>query len=197
MAKASFLIVFSLIISNMIIGQTNGQKELNVVYGDKHIFTVETPIDWINDKEFAQKIGLVCFFYPKMEINEQHLNYCYAIGYDKETSSATLEEFINGDIKKFKIKYPALTFEKIKVDITGGMRNGILYSFSNLTDRYREEVLYSETDDSFIIFSFSAKTEKNYEDNKPVFDELISSFKYRGNNPKPFLDYMNINKNKK
>jgi hypothetical protein len=190
MIKTTFMIVFTLITSNRIIAQTNEQPEINVVYGDKHIFTLETPNDWINDKESAQNAGLVCFFYPKIEINKQHLNYCYAIGYDKETSSESLDDFIKGDLEKFKKKYPGLTFEITKVGITGGLRNAVMYTFSNLTDRFKEEVLYSETDESFIVFSFSAKTEKDYKDYQPVFDGLISSFQYRGNNPKPFLDYM-------
>jgi len=195
MTKTIFLFSFT-IISNVILSQTKNQPEINVVYGNKHIFTIETPEGWTNDKESAHKVRLVCFFYPKTEINKQHLNYCYAIGYDKGTTSETLDNFIQGDIEKFKIKNPDFTFEKIKVSMTGGLRNGVLYSFANLTDRFKEEVLYSETDDSFIIFSFSAQTEEDYKNYQSIFDGLISSFKYHGNNPKPFLDYMN-NKVKK
>jgi hypothetical protein len=178
------------IFSNSILSQTTIQPEMNVVHGDKHIFTIETPKGWINDKESAQEIGLVCFFYPKTEIGKPHINYCYAIGYDKENADENLEAFIKADLIKFRKKHPNLTFEIIKVDVTGGLSNAVLYSFSNLTDRFKEEVLYSETDDSFIIFSFSALTEEDYETNQPIFDGLIASFNYRGNNPKPFLDYM-------
>ncbi len=188
--KTLFLIAFGLI-SNLIISQTTNQPEINVVYGDKHIFTIETPTDWTNDKESAQKIRLVCFFYPISEIGKSNVNYCYAHGYDKLEPEENLDDFIKGDLEKFQKKYPDCTFDKIPVSITGGLRNGVLYSFSNLTDRFKEEVLYSETDDSFIIFSFSALTEVDYKKYQPIFDELISSFNYRGNNPQPFLDYMN------
>lgn len=185
-----FLIAF-LLISNWILSQTTNQPEINVVYGDKHIFTIETPTGWINDKESAQKIGLVCFFYPKSEIGKSNVNYCYAHGYDKAKPEENLDDFIKSDLVKFREKYPDFIFEKIPIGITGGLRNGVLYSFSNLTDRFKEEVLYSETDDSFIIFSFSALTEEDYKNYQPIFDGFISSFNYRGNNPKPFLDYMN------
>lgn len=196
MTKSIFLIVFTLILSTRIIAQTNNQPEINVVYGEKHIFTIETPDGWTNDKESAQKVGLVCFFYPKSEIGKSHLNYCYANGYDKENTNEKLVDFISGDLEKFKKQYPDLTYEKTAIEITGGLRNAVLYSFSNLTDRFKEEVLYSDTEDSFIIFSFSAKTEEDYKNYQPIFDGLISSFKYRGNNPKPFLDYMNSKKDK-
>jgi hypothetical protein len=188
-SRIIFIITFTLF-SKWILSQTVNQPELNVVYGDKHIFTIETPNGWINDKESAQSIGLVCFFYPKSEINKSHFNYCYAIGYDKESPNERLDDFIKGDLDKFRKKYPDFNFEKIQVEVTGGIRNGVLYSFSNLTDRFKEEVLYSETDDSFIIFSFSAKTEDDFKNYLPIFDGLISSFNYRGNNPQPFLDYM-------
>jgi hypothetical protein len=176
---------------NWTFGQNEKNPEINIVYGEKHIFTIETPDEWINDKESAQKIGLVCFFYPKSEINKFNVNYCYAHGHDKETPDENLDDFIKGDLEKFREKYPEFTFEKIPVGITGGLRNGVLYSFSNLTDRFKEEVLYSETDDSFIIFSFAAMTEEDYKKYQPVFDGFISSFNYRGNNPQPFLDYLN------
>ncbi len=188
-AKTILIIVFS-IINNWIFSQTANQPEINVVYGDKHIFTIETPTNWINDKESAQKVGLVCFFYPITEINKTHLNYCYVNGIDKTISDENLDDFIKGDLEKFRKKYPDLTFEKVPVEITGGIRNGVLYSFSNLTDRFKEEVLYSETDDSFIIFSFSVETDEDYEKYQPIFDEFVSSCNYRGNNPQPFLDHL-------
>jgi hypothetical protein len=175
-------------------GQNAKSPEINVVYGKKHIFTIETPDNWINDKDFAQKIGLVCFFYPKKEKNESKRNYFFANGIDKGSSKETIANFINGDLGQFRKKYPDMTFAKTPVEITGGLRNGILYSFSNLTDKYKEEILYGETDDSFLIFSFSALSSGDFELYQPVFDKFIASFKYRGNDPKPFLDYMNKKK---
>jgi len=185
------IILFIGLVSLKSNGQDKLQPEINVVYGDKHIFTIETPLDWINDKELAQKNGLVCFFYPTSEINQSKKNYFYANGIDKESKMENLEDFIKGDLKKFKEKYPDLTYEKIPVEFDGGLRNVVLCSFSNLTDRFNEQVLYCETDDSFIVFSFAAMKKVDYGKYQPVFDEFISSFNYRGNNPQPFLDYMN------
>ncbi|WP_430812950.1 MULTISPECIES: hypothetical protein [unclassified Carboxylicivirga] len=186
----TILIIFIGLICHKTFSQTDAKPEVNVVYGDKHIFTLETPADWINDKKSAQKIGLVCFFYPKAEIGKSKVNYCYAHGIDKKSSEENLEDFIKGDLEKFKMKYPECSFEKIPIDVTGGLKSGVLYSFSNLTDRFKEEVMYSETEDSFIIFSFAAMTEEDYNKYLPAFDGIIGSFNYRGNNPQPFLEYM-------
>jgi hypothetical protein len=188
--KNKTIFTFLLLITSLRFALSQDKSETNVVYGDKHIFTIETPKNWINDKERARKIGLVCFFYPKNEVNSNKKNYFYANGIDKKTPSENLKGFIGSDIETFKKKYPKMSYTVQPVELTGGLRNGALYSYSNLTDRFKEEVLYSETDDSFIIFSFAAMTKEDYSMYQPVFDSFIASFNYRGNNPKPFLDYM-------
>jgi len=175
-------------------GQDSQKPEINVIYGEKHIFTIETPENWVNDRDYAQKIGLVCFFYPKDEKARKQKNYFFANGIDKESSNETLDSFIKDDLKNFRQKYPDFKFDKIRVAFTGGLKDGVLYSFSNLTDRYKEEVLYGKTEDTFLIFSFAAMTKEDYEKYQPVFDRFIASFNYRGNNPKPFLEYMNSRK---
>jgi hypothetical protein len=189
--KNSATILFVILSTRL--SYTQDKPEINVVYGDKHIFTIETPKNWVNDRDLAKKIGLVCFFYAKDETNK-NLNYFYANGIDKESQQDKLDDFIKSDIEVYKKKYPKMTYSVVAVGFTGGVRNGTLYSFSNLSDRYKEEVLYSETDDSYIIISFSASAKEKYEKNQPVFDKFIESFNYRGNNPKPFLDYTNKNK---
>ena len=171
--------------------QKTKAQEINVVYGEKHIFTIETPEGWINDKLNAQKIGLVNFFYAKADSALQQKSYIYANGYDKGSVGETLEEFIAADLETYRKKYPNVKFEIINVGFSGGVKNGKLYSFSNLSDRYQEEVLYAETDQSIIVFSFSATTKNDYQNYQLVFDDFVKSFKYRGDNPKPFLDYFN------
>lgn len=178
-------------IFNVSFSQTEKNPEINVVYGKNHIFTVETPDKWINDKESAKKIGLVCFFYAEADVSLQPKSYIYANGIDKTSSSATLEDFIKGDIETYKKKYPDFLHENVDVTFTGGIKNGKMYTFSNLHDRFVEEVCYAETDASILIFVFSAQTDDDFVKYQPVFDEFMSSFNYRGDNPQPFLDYMN------
>lgn len=193
MKKLIFLgLLFSLISNTkLVIGQIENAPEVNVVYGEKHIFTIETPKNWINDKNFAQKIGLVCFFYPENEKDKPGKNYFFANGIDKENAEETLADFIEADLEQFRNKYPYMTFETTPVEFSGELRNGVLYSFSNLKNRYMEEVLYVETDESFLIFSFAALTSDDYDKYQIVFDDFVVSFNYRGNNPKPFIEYFN------
>lgn len=124
--------------------------EINVIYGANHIFTVETPEGWINDKQAASTIKLVSFFYAKSDSKKSKKSYMYAMGYDKDGQNMDFKSFIDADLSKLKKKYPALAYEEIAIGATGGMINARMYAFDNLSDRYREEVIYME---SLLIFS--------------------------------------------
>ena len=198
--KIKFAIITSLYLGTLSLytgfaqsGQ-NQMADINIVYGKSHIFTIETPIGWVNDKENAQKISLVNFFYARADTSVIQKSYMYVLGIDKENNKETLRDFISGDLQTYCKKYPDFKYEMIEVGFTGGVKNGKLYSFSNLKDRYKEEVLYAETETAIIVFAFSATTQKDYENYQPVFDAFIMSFNYRGDNPIPFLDYMNNNR---
>lgn len=165
------------------------QPDMNVIYGDKHIFTIITPDGWINDKESAAKIGLVSFFYSKEDIKKNPRSHFYAIGYDKNEKDHDLKSFMTGDIANFKKKYPELKYEQIEIGRSEGIVDGKLLSYSNLKDRFREEVLYLETEFSILVFVFSAFSEADYQNYLPIFDQFLASFNYRGSNPKPFLEW--------
>lgn len=194
LVRPLFLLTFFLTSYSYVIGQEKA-PEINVVYGDKHIFTIQTPTDWTNDKKFAEQIGLVNFFYSSADTLVNQKSYMYVNGYDKNPTGQTLQNFIDSDLENYKMKYPDFKFEKFEVGLSGGIKNGQLYSFSNLHDRFKEEILFTESDEAIIVFSFSATTESDYKKYQSVFDSFVSSFVYRGNNPKPFLDYMNKNEN--
>jgi hypothetical protein len=173
-------------------GNTYAQdKDMNVVYGDHHIFTIETPTNWINDKKAAQVINLTNFFYCADDKDKTPKSYMFANGIDKESKTENLTEFVEDDINIFLKKYPKAKYSKIEMGHTLPIINSIMISFDNLPDRYKEEVVYLETEETIIILSFAAFSEEDYQKYQKVFDvEFSGSFKYRGNNPKPFLDYM-------
>jgi hypothetical protein len=183
----SILTVFAFICLGQ---QTKSHPEVNVIYGDHHIFTIETPEGWINDKQAATTVNLASFFYSKGDSAKKQRSYMYAMGYDKGSSDENLEMFIKEDLNQFRKKYPNLNYEEIEVGKTGEILNAAMYSFDKLGDRYREEVVYMETENSILVFSFAAFSEKDYFAYQPVFDEFVASFNYRGNDPKPSLDWL-------
>ncbi len=165
------------------------QAEVNVIYGEKHIFTVLTPEGWVNDKEAASKIGLVSLMYSSADKNKTPKSHMYAKGYDKDKNNKNLKSFLNGDIANFRKKYPNLSYEQIEIGKTGAIIDATMLSFSNLEDRYKEEVIYLETEFSVLVFVFSTFSGHDYINYQPIFDQFVASFNYRGSNPKPFLDW--------
>lgn len=163
--------------------------ETNIVYGDHYIFTINTPEGWINDKALAVKTGLTNFFYSKTDVDKKYKTYMYAHGYDKD-QDYNLEDFVEADLEKFKSKYKNLAYDSITSGATGPILNTLMLRFYNMDDRYKEEVVYMETREAILILSFTAFTEQEYITYQNAFDEFISSFMYRGNNPKPFIDWM-------
>jgi hypothetical protein len=166
-----------------------GHPEINVISGDHHLFTVETPEGWVNDKEAAESINLVSYFYPKGDSKNKDKSYVYAMGYDKRNPKDSLQGFVEADLKTYRSKYPKFKYKDVRVQPSGGILNAVMYTFDNLSDRYKEEVLYMETDSAVLVFSFSATTKQAYILYQPVFDKFVGSFKYRGNDPKPFLEW--------
>ena len=176
----------------------NSQKDINVIYGDHHIYTIETPTNLFNDKESASTIGLTNFFYNPNEPNNGKRSYMYTNGYDKSSKEENLDSFIKADIKNFLKKYPEAKYESVNLGFEAPIIDGRAISYTNLSDRYKEEVVYLETEETIIVFSFAAFNKEDYERYVIVFDkEFIGSFAYRGNDPKPFLEWQKKNNNER
>ncbi len=182
--------ILSLIFSALLFFELFGQPpEMNVIYGDNHIFTINTPTGWVNDKELASKIGIASFFYAQSDVDKNPKSYMYAMGYDKDQKNKDLKTFIQGDIANFKQKYPNLTYDEIRVEGAPPIIASRLLSYKDLDDRFGEEVLYMETDSSIIVLIFAAFTAEEFMKYQPAFDSFAGSFQYRGNDPKPFLEW--------
>ena len=167
----------------------------NLVYGEKHIFTVETPVNWINDKTFSRKVGLVDIFFAHEDSSVKHKSYMYAIGFDKIDTIETLDGFISSILNSLRTKHPNFEFKPVPIENNEGVNKKKMYTFSHLTDKLNEHVLYIEEEESFTVFSFSVLNESDDKKYMPVFKNLIKSYKYRGKDPKPLLEYLEKTKN--
>ncbi len=159
---------------------------VNVAKGQKYVFTVESPEGWYNDKSMARQFGLDCFFYPPQDTLDDLKNYIYILGVSKKNPEINLDSFIIKDLKKFTDEFPEVTYDTVPVKSGDGIINSKYYSFTNLGDRYREEVLYSEADSSFIIITFTTKGKEDFEAYFPLFKSFVNSFQYQGNDPKAY-----------
>ena len=124
-AKILFPLSLGLLLNANILCQSdlaNIQNNINVVFGQKHIFTIETPANWINDRELARSFSLVCFFYPSTDSVNELRSYIYALGIDKSNPNESLNDFLSKDLKKFRSRFPDFTYD-LMPGPTEGMRS--------------------------------------------------------------------------
>ncbi len=164
--------------------QSSDQKAWTIIHGDKHVFKVETPHDWVRDTESAQKSGLVAFFYPKEFVTWNKV-YAFAHGYDK-TEGETLKTFKENNISRMRKRYPEMEVNENKAVGNPPILRSTMLTFTNLTDRYKEEAVYLETETSFVVLVYAASTKDYFDKYVNGFDEFIQNFKYLGTNIEEF-----------
>jgi len=188
--KFFFLVFFSCCLYKFTNAQNQNKPQVSLVYGTKYIFSIETPANWTIERDMKQEIGFVSIYRPNTETRENINNSFYAGGLDKKTAGENINDIILQDFKKLTIENPNLAYDTTQVNVNDDFRKAIIYSFYGFSDKHREEILYSETDDAFIIIKFSAKSEEDFAKYKPDFNKFINSFRYKGNDPNQFIEFM-------
>ena len=179
-------IVALLVVSYQAIAQDN--TSLNIIHGPSHLFTVETPDGWLNDLATAQSIGLTCIFFRQEDNHQKNKSYMFAMGYDKDGFHKDLDAFITADIKEFKVKYPKAKTISTHLSIDSTVVAARRVTYSNLPDRFIEQVTYIETQTTIVVMPFAAFTEDKYDQDKLSYEQFVSSFVFRTSDPQPYLE---------
>lgn len=158
------------------------EPEKVVIYGENHIFTIDRAENWILDRELAASQQLGSFFYPEDNKSKTE-TYFYAHGWEKPNEDSTLAEFIESNISQIKRSFPHATYTKEKQEASGAIREAWLYTYENMGNRFKEEVIYLESDTTVINLVFSAKSEDSYKKYVKDFNQMAFSFKYLSSDP--------------
>lgn len=185
MINKKSLLIFSLILclTTLVFHQINAQNNTIIVSGKNYAFTIETPINWVNDTILAKNFRLNCFFYPASDNSSELNSYMYPLGINKLKSDETLKDFLEKDSVAFRLKHPNFKIQTTPLKNKAGIINSLRFTYSNLEERYKEEVVYNETDSAFIIIAFSAIDQNDYDRYLSVFDSLLCSFEFKGSIP--------------
>lgn len=168
-------------------------SEVALIYGNKHLFSISTPDDWIFDRELANQIGLPHFIFPSSEIDsEEKKIFIYAIGADRpEGSKRTIHDFINYDTNNFLSRIPNLKIEKENITFTNIVKNDFLsglyyvYRFIFPTGRY-ECVVYIDAIETVVTIVYSADNLENFDKYYKDFIYVVNSFDFLGRNVKVY-----------
>lgn len=193
--KEYITICFFAFVASFSVGQQS-QPEMNVIYGPHFIYTIATPSGWINDKDAAKKMGLTNLFYNPSDPDDGKRAYMYTSGHEKLSPDENLELFVNREWKDFVKKYPSAQSNKAKIGFEYPVTDALMLSLTNLAGGYKEDIIYLETSGTIVVLKFVAFDKADYDKYFGKFDkEFLQSFIFRGNDPKPFLEWLE-NKNK-
>lgn len=173
--------ILTVLLLTLLALQSLGQDgpEVNLIQVEHHAFSVNTPDGWVNDKDLAAQIGIASFFYALADKDKEPKSHIYATGFVKGELNRDLERFMKGDLENFRKKYPAASYTEIEMEKPKHVLDIKMRSYSNLEDRYKEEVIYIDTDGAVLVMVFSAFSEAEYQKYRPVLDELLASFQNR------------------
>jgi hypothetical protein len=165
-----------------------------IIYGDAHVFTVDTPSGWTLDRELAKRNGLVHMIYPSSE-SALIENYIYAIGWGRDSGNENIEKFIEADIKQFKDLFPGIKDAELKIQgtrkpnkyLTGKMKLIEFTNFPKSSGKYAESVFYCETNKSIITIAFSSHTSDSHDKYFPAYQAVINSFNFISDSPQEFF----------
>ncbi|MEE4246042.1 MAG: hypothetical protein V2I33_11565 [Kangiellaceae bacterium] len=175
---SKFFLLYLVFQTNLVIAE----PEKVIIYGDNHIFTVDRAENWILDRELAASQGIGSFFYPA-DNGSKTETYFYATGWEKPRKDSTLSEFIESNISQIKQRFPDVTYKKVKQGTSGAIRQAWMYTYENMGNRFKEEVIYLESDTTVINLVFSTKSEASYKKYVKDFDKMSSSFEYLSSDP--------------
>jgi hypothetical protein len=155
-----------------------------MIYGEKHVFTVITPANWVTDTDAEMQSGIPYLIRPDNAADWNNV-YIYALGFDKpDNSRETIKTFVAGDVKDFKRNHPGIKIKKLDFQFEN-IKNSktlsgkyFIHEFSSFDDTYKEITVYIEFPQGVGTLVFSAKTQEAYEEYFNAFIGLVHSFQF-------------------
>jgi hypothetical protein len=157
------------------------KPELNagVIFGRDIMFVVKAPEGWVLDGESGARQGLAAVFYPKGSSWKDGAAVMY-VNTACRCGVKSLEEFVEGDVKRFREGSPSLKVADGPALKPGGGQRVLVKRFSGDGNGNVESVAYVEEGEEFLLFVLTARTQKDFDASASAFDQLVSSYRFVG-----------------
>lgn len=151
-----------------------------LLFGRDIMFSVRAPEGWVIDSESSAKQGVTAFFYPKGSSWNESVVFMYVNAVCR-CGSKSLEEFIDGDLKKFREHSPELKVsDGPAMKLEGGQEVPVKHF--NTGSRV-ESVVYVGEGETVLIFVLTSRTQKDHDASMSLFNRLLSSYRLLGTFP--------------
>lgn len=149
-----------------------------IVYGEQHAFMVTAPPGWILDNESAADQGIHAAFYPKGSSWDQAPAVMYANSVRKHKGVATVQDFINSDIARFKKGNPKIVISEGRTLKTEDGKTAQVRLFQGDQWGNWEAVAYIDEPAVVAILVLSARSQEAFKKSFPAFEKLVASYRF-------------------
>jgi hypothetical protein len=156
------------------------ESDGTILFGRDIMFVVKAPEGWVIDSESGAKQGVTAMFYPEGSSWKESVVFMY-VNAACRCGAKSLEEFIEGDVKKFREHSPELKVSDGPAMKLEGGQEIPLKHFS--TDSRVESVVYVGEGETILIFVLTSRTQKDYDASMSLLNKLVSSYRLVGTFP--------------
>lgn len=162
-----------LVISAIAAAQFQIPEGGGIVYGDEIGVVVSAPSGWVFDAESGVSQDLHAVMYPVGSSWANATEVMY-VSIAKLDTGASLQDFIDGDIARFRERSPSLAVEaSAPLELSGGKSAQVRY-FSGDSWGNLESIAYATKGSSVAIYVLSCRTKEGFDRSLPAFNEVVS-----------------------
>ena len=149
-----------------------------ILFGKDIMFAVKAPEGWLLDEGGGARPRVTAIFNPKGSSSwEESVVFMYVNAVCR-CGAKSLEEFIEGDVKKFREHSPDLKVsDGPAMKLEGGQEVPVKHFSTG--DRV-ESVVYVEEGETVLIFVLTSRTQKDFDASMGAFNQFISSYRFVG-----------------
>lgn len=150
-----------------------------MLFGKDIVFVVKAPEGWVIDDEGSAKQGVTAILSPKGSSWKESVAFMYVNAVCR-CGAKSLEEFIDGDVKKFREHSPELKVsDGPAMKLEGGQEVPVKHFSTNRV----ESVVYVEAGETVLIFVLTSRAQKDHDASISLFNQFVSSYKLVGTFP--------------
>jgi hypothetical protein len=150
-----------------------------VIFGKTIMFVVKAPEGWVLDGKSGASQGLAAVSYPEGSSWKDGAAVMY-VNTACRCGAKSLEEFVEGDVKRFREGAPGLKVSDGPALKLEGGQKVLVKRFSGDENGNVESVAYVDEGDEFLLFVLTARTRKDFDASAEAFDRMVSSYRFVG-----------------
>lgn len=165
-------------------GKPGATTQLNMLYGDDHVFGVVTPAGWTLDSKAGLPSNIRAVLYPKGQKWQTATAAMYVNPLHQRKGEAPLsfDAMIARDTREFIEHWPKGKVTEGRPLPTGGQKTASVRYFTKSGGEAEEAVAYVEEQGLVMLIVLTAHTPRDFRGALPAFEKLVGSYVFMAGN---------------